>query len=192
MGAAIVALIAGLGTYVLKGGGGTPANAPISPGVPLPGPGRVGSMRPTPGARRAGGSDPVQVTFSARVAAGSPRPSVAPGVPGSWQAAGDTLMFTPTVPFSPSTRVTVSVPGGQAGVRSARGSLLAKPMTAQFTTEPFSSLALADLLGQLGYLPASWQQPNPGMRITTKFPRTDAGPPGAPPLAPRPPPPTTA
>lgn len=34
-GAAIVALIAGAGTYVLTHGGGTPANAPISPGVTL-------------------------------------------------------------------------------------------------------------------------------------------------------------
>src|SRR5258708_10708230 len=178
MGAAVVALVAGLGTSVAKGGGGTPANAPISPGVPLPGPFRVVSMTPTPGARRADGSDPVQVTFSAPVAAGSPRPSVAPGVPGSWQAAGDTLMFTPTVPFSPSTRVTVSVPGGQAGVRSARGSLLAKPMTAQFTTEPFSSLALADLLGQLGYLPGAYQPPDLGMQIASKFASTEAGPPG--------------
>src|SRR5260221_4828282 len=101
-------------------------------------------MTPTPGARRADGSDPVQVTFSAPVAAGSPRPSVAPGVPGSWQAAGDTLMFTPTVPFSPSTRGTVSVPGGQAGGRSARGRLLAQAMTAQVTTEAFSSPSLAE------------------------------------------------
>jgi hypothetical protein len=78
--------------------------------------------------------------------------------------AGDTLMFTPTVPFSPSARVTVTVP---AGVRSDRGSLLAKPMTAQFTTEPFSSLALADLLGQLGYLPGSWHVPNLGLQVAT-------------------------
>jgi len=34
-GAAIVALIAGAGAYVLTHGGGTPANAPISPGVTL-------------------------------------------------------------------------------------------------------------------------------------------------------------
>jgi peptidoglycan hydrolase-like protein with peptidoglycan-binding domain len=38
----------------------------------------------------------------------------------------------------------------------------------QFTTEPFSSLALADLLGQLGYLPGTWQQPNLGMQIASK------------------------
>jgi hypothetical protein len=41
--------------------------------------------------------------------------------------------------------------------RSDRGSLLAKPMTAHFTTEPFCSLALADLPGQLGYLPGAWR-----------------------------------
>lgn len=175
------ALIAG--AYVLtRGGGGTPANAPISPGVTLPGPFRVISMTPVPGDRRADGSDPVQVTFSAPVAAGSAQPSLSPSVPGSWQATGDTLMFTPTVPFSPSTRVTVTVPGG---VRSDRGSLLAKPMTAQFTTEPFSSLALADLLGQLGYLPgrgtcrtwacrspASSARPDRGSRVPCSWPMT--------------------
>src|SRR5260221_3363543 len=166
IGSAIVALIAGAGTYVLtQGGGSIPPSAPISPGVTLPGPFRVISMTPAPGAQHADGSDPVQVTFSAPVSAGSPRPAMSPSVPGSWQATGDTLMFTPAVPFSPSTRVTVTIP---AGVRSAGGSLLAKPMTTQFTTEPFSSLALADLLGQLGYLPGSWQQPNLGMQIASK------------------------
>src|SRR5260221_1913580 len=110
IGAAIVALIAGAGTYLLTHGGSTPPNAPVSPGVTLPGPFRVISMTPAPGAPRADGSDPVQVTFSAPVAAGSPRPTVTPSVPGSWQSAGDTLMFTPTLPFSPSTRVTVTIP----------------------------------------------------------------------------------
>jgi peptidoglycan hydrolase-like protein with peptidoglycan-binding domain len=171
IGAAIVALIAGAGTYLLTLGG-TPSNAPVSPGVTLPGPFRVISMTPAPGASRTDGSDPVQVTFSAPVAAGSPRPTVTPRVPGRWRSAGDTLVFTPTVPFSPSTRVTVRIP---TTVRSARGSLLARPMTAQFTTEPFSSLALADLLGQLGYLPGSWHQPNLGMQIASMFGPTESG-----------------
>jgi peptidoglycan hydrolase-like protein with peptidoglycan-binding domain len=172
IGAAIVALIAGTGVYLLTRGGATPPNAPVSPGVTLPGPFRVISMTPAPGARRADGSDPVQVTFSAPVAAGSPPPSLTPDVPGRWQSAGDTLTFLPRVPVSPSTLVTVTVP---AGVRSARGRVLARAMTAQFTTEPFSSLALADLLGQLGYLPGSWQQPNLGMQIASKLHSTETG-----------------
>ena len=64
------------------------------------------------------GALPVQVTFSAPVAAGSAQPTLSPSVPGRWQAAGDTLMFTPTVPLRPSTRVTVTV---RAGGRSDRG-----------------------------------------------------------------------
>jgi peptidoglycan hydrolase-like protein with peptidoglycan-binding domain len=169
---ASAALIAGAGTFMLTGGGGPPPNAPAGRGVTLPGPFRVMSMTPAPGTGRADGSDPVQVTFSAPVAAGSPQPTITPSVPGSWQAAGDTLMFTPTVPFSPSTRVTVTIP---AGVRSARGSQLARPTTAQFTTEPFSSLALADLLGQLGYLPGTWQQPNLGRQIASRLASTESG-----------------
>ena len=164
--AAIAALIVGAGTYMLmNGGGGIPPNAPISPGVTLPGPFRVISMTPAPGERLADGSDPVQVTFSAPVANGSAQPVIRPSVPGSWQSAGDTLTFTPTLPFTPSTRVTVTVP---AGVRSARGSL-SRPLTAQFTTRPFSSLALADLLGQLGYLPGSWRQPNLGLATASRL-----------------------
>jgi hypothetical protein len=172
IGAAVGVLIAGAGAYALMQGGGPPPNAPISPGVTLPGPFRVVSMTPAPGAQRADGSDPVQVTFSAPVADGSPLPAMSPSVQGSWQSVGDTLMFTPTMPFSPSTRVTVTIP---ASVRSARGSLLARPMTTHFTTEPFSSLALADLLGQLGYLPGSWQQPNLGTQIASKFASTGTG-----------------
>jgi peptidoglycan hydrolase-like protein with peptidoglycan-binding domain len=172
IGTAIVALIAGGLTYVLSQGGGTPLNAPISPGVTLPGPFRVMSMTPKPGDRRADGADPVQVTFSAPVAAGSPPPTMSPSVPGSWQSTGDTLTFMPTVPFSPSTSVTVTVP---ATIRSTRGSLLAKPLTTRFTTEPFSNLALADLLGQLGYLPGSWQQPNLGEQVSSKLQSTESG-----------------
>jgi hypothetical protein len=185
IGTAIVALIAGGLTYVLLQGGATPLNAPISPGVTLPGPFRVISMTPKPGDQRADGADPVQVTFSAPVAAGSPPPTMSPSVPGSWQSLGDTLMFTPTVPFSPSTTVTLTVP---TTLRSTRGSLLSKPLTARFTTEPFSNLALADLLGQLGYLPGSWRQPNLGTQVSSKIQSTESGLGGALQLAYDPPP----
>jgi hypothetical protein len=170
-GAAIVALIAAGGTYALtQGGGSTPLNTPVS-GVTLPGPFRVVSMTPAPGARRADGSDPVRVTFSAPVAARSAQPSLMPKVPGSWQSAGDVLTFTPAVPFNQSTRITVTIP---RGVRSAGGSVLSRPVTAQFTTRPFSSLALADLLGQLGYLPGSWQEPKLGM-IASRYAWSTSG-----------------
>ncbi len=170
IGSATVALIAGAGTYLLtQGGGSIPPNAPISPGVTLPGPFRVISMTPAPGAQHADGSDPVQVTFSAPVSAGSPRPAMSPSVPGSWQATGDTLMFTPAVPFSPSTRVTVTIP---AGVRSARGSLLAKPMTTQFTTEPLGMqiASKSAATGRAGELQLAYDPPPGSMNWDQGYP----------------------
>src|SRR6266542_2978678 len=98
------------------------------------GPLRVVASSPAAGARRAGGSDPVVVTFSAPLVAGSPVPVLTPAVQGSWQQAGRVLTFRPAVPFSPLSRITLRIPAGQAGVRAAGGGLLA----------------------QLGYLPLSW------------------------------------
>jgi len=159
---AIVAVIAGAGVYMLTQGGGTPPNAPITYGaVTLPGPFRVMSVTPAPGSRHADGSLPVRVTFSAPPAARSPMPTVTPDLPGSWQIVGDAAVFTPTMPFAPSTKITVNIP---ADVRSNAGHVLAGPKAAQYTTGTYSTLRLSEMLGQLGYLPWSWQLPNVGLQ----------------------------
>jgi hypothetical protein len=163
---AVVAAIAGGGVYMLTQGGGTPANAPITYGaVTLPGPFRVMSVTPAPGSQHADGSLPVRVTFSAPPDARSPMPTVTPNVPGSWQIVGDSTVFTPTTPFLPSSKITVSIP---AAVRSTAGHLLAGPKTAQYTTGTYSTLRLSELLGQLGYLPWSWQLPNVGLQTQSE------------------------
>ena len=159
---AVVAVVAGVGVYMLTQGGATPPNAPITSGaVTLPGPFRVMSVTPAPGSRHADGSLPVRVTFSAPPNARSPMPTVAPDVPGSWQIVGDSAVFTPTTPFGPSTKITVNIP---ADVRSNAGHVLAGAKTAQYTTGTYSTLRLTELLGQLGYLPWSWQLPNVGLQ----------------------------
>lgn len=61
-------------------------------------------------------------------------------------------------------------------------------MTAQFTTETFSSLALADMLGQLGYLPGSWRVPNLGLQVASRLGSAGSGLAGALQLAYDPPP----
>jgi hypothetical protein len=166
---AVVALVAGVGVYMLTQGGGTPPNAPITYGaVTLPGPFRVMSVTPSPGSRNADGSLPVRVTFSAPPAARSPMPAVTPDVPGSWQIVGDSAVFTPTVPFRPSSKITVSIPAGGSGVHSNAGHVLATPMTAQYTTGTYATLRLAEMLGQLGYLPWSWQLPNVGLQTQSE------------------------
>jgi hypothetical protein len=163
---AIVAVLVGAGAYVLTSGGqpAAPTLAHGSPGKTLPGPFRVMSVTPAAGTTQADGSQPIQVALSAPVAAGSLTPTVSPHVAGSWGAQGDTLVFTPAQPLSPSTTYTVTVP---AGARSSGGSQLSQPTTTQFTTEPYSMQRLAELLSQLGYLPMSWQQPYLGMTVAS-------------------------
>ncbi len=166
---AVVAVVAGVGVYLLTRGGGTPPpNAPITYGArTLPGPFRVMSVTPAPGSQ-ADGSLPVSVTFSAPPAARSPLPTVTPSVPGSWQIIGNSMVFTPALPFSPSTTITVNVPAGGGGVRSKAGHVLARPMTAQYTTGTYATLRMAEMLGQLGYLPWSWQLPNVGVQTESE------------------------
>ena len=165
--AAIVAILAGAGVYVVTSGNGGSAFPYIGPGVTFPGPFRVMSVLPAPGSQQADGSQPITVSFSAPVGSHSQIPTVTPNVAGHWQANGDTMIFTPDLPFSPSTQVKVTVPGGGSGVQSAAGAALAGPKTVQFTTAPYSTTRLDELLSQLGYLPLQWQESELGMRTTS-------------------------
>lgn len=159
----ILALIAVAGfTLVLTGRtGSTPAAAAVRPQHPKaskpaqpPGPLRVLSVSPGRQARGVNGAGPVQITFSAPLAAGFPRPSIRPAAAGSWsRVQGNKLVFTPATAFRPLTTVTVSVP---AGVRSTTGGSLSQPYTVRFHTRAYSTLRLQQLLGQLGYLPLTW------------------------------------
>jgi hypothetical protein len=130
------------------------------------GPLRVIAVSPSDGTVRLSGAASVQISFSAPVARDSADPRLSPNVPGQWQASGSTLMFTPDTPLAPSTRFTLRIPAGPAGIRSAAGSLLAKPATTHFKTAAYSQLRLAELLSNLGYLPLSWQ-PGAGGRLSS-------------------------
>jgi peptidoglycan hydrolase-like protein with peptidoglycan-binding domain len=144
-----------LGTPVADGRATShPASSrPTSPPEPL----RVVSVTPGNGAGAVNGQDPVQVVFSAALAQSSPLPAFSPEVPGAWNAGrGGTMVFTPTTPFQPATKETLTIPAGSSGVRSVRGGLLAKPETVQFQTAGWSTLRLEQLLAQLGYLPLTW------------------------------------
>jgi lipoprotein-anchoring transpeptidase ErfK/SrfK len=168
---AIVAVLAGFGIYKLTSGGSTPPNAPLTSGaVTLPGPFRVMSV--TPSGVQADGGLPVTVTFSAPLSAGSPMPALTPDVKGSWRIVGDSAVFTPVMPFAPSTRVTVTIP---SGTQSRAGHQLSAAKTAAFTTGTYSTLRLAELLGELGYLPATWQLPDLGMNVASQFDSTSTG-----------------
>jgi len=129
------------------------------------------SVTPAAGAREVNGADPIQVQFSAPLAAGSPTPRLSPQIPGSWQIQGDTAIFTPAAGYFQDTRVTLKIPGGPAGMisvggaRAGAGGRLASAVTQSFTTGSFSTLRLQQLLAQLGYLPLTWAS-QPGSAIS--------------------------
>ncbi len=143
------------GAYALTQHSGTGPSA-SSAGVPAAGPIHVESITPSNGSAQVDGTNPIMVSFSAPIASNSPDPTLQPAVPGSWSTEGDDLVFNPATGFQPSSRVTVDIPSGPNGVRGAAGGLLTSPVSAQFTTSSYSTLRLAEILAQLGYLPLTW------------------------------------
>jgi hypothetical protein len=103
------------------------------------------------------GAGPVQVQFSAPLAADSPMPTITPDVPGTWARTGHgTVQFTPTEGFKAGTFAQVHIPGGPAGVRGQAGGQLASSAVVYFHTGSYSAARLPELLAQLGYLPLAW------------------------------------
>jgi hypothetical protein len=68
----------------------------------------------------------------------------------------------PAVPFKPTTEVTLQIPAGSSGLRSATGALLAAPVTTVFQAGGRSRLRVEQLLAQLGYLPMTWTPQSAG------------------------------
>jgi peptidoglycan hydrolase-like protein with peptidoglycan-binding domain len=133
-------------------------HASTAPAAPL----TVLSVTPARHARHVNGAAPVQVRFSAALAADSPFPTLSPATPGSWQRPNaSTVEFVPKKGFAPQAHVTVRIPGGASGVKSAAGSLLAKRVMVRFRVGTWSTTRLDQLLAQLGYLPLTWT-PAPG------------------------------
>jgi len=115
------------------------------------------SETPANGAHGVNGLPPIKIQFSAPVAATSPLPTIRPRLAGSWQGTGtSTLEFVPTVGFRQYTHVTVTIPGGATGVKSAKGGVLSSSVTIRFKVGSYQNARLDQLLAQLGYLPLTW------------------------------------
>ena len=143
-------------TSVADGQGGSTSSAPPAPAI------QVTSVTPGSNASGVNGTSPIQVGFSAPLAADSPMPTLSPSVAGSWKVTGSVATFTPAVGIPGDTTVTVAIPGGSTGMRSAagekagRGGNLAAGFTGKFSTASYSTLRLEQLLAQLNYLPLTW------------------------------------
>ena len=163
--AAIVALLAGGAWFALTGASaqGKGKDAPARQAAARPAnqaqarPETVVSVTPASHAQGVNGAGPVQVVFSAPLAADSPMPTLTPAIDGSWQRVSPTtVQFVPVQGFTEQTHVRLVVPAGPSGVRSSSGGLLAAQVVDKFWTGSYSTLRLEQLLAQLGYLPLTW------------------------------------
>jgi peptidoglycan hydrolase-like protein with peptidoglycan-binding domain len=169
---ALVVVAGGLTWALASGHGSAPASAAVSthhgkPAAPPP-PLHVLAITPARAAHGVNGAAPVTVVFSAPLAASSPTPRFSPAVKGTWspakaqpQANGSkakayAMVFTPAPGFRPHSTVTLNIPAGPAGVRSAAGGVLSSPVTERFHIGSYSTMRLQQLLAQLGYLPLTW------------------------------------
>jgi hypothetical protein len=85
--------------------------------VAVKGPIHLMSMSPVSRASGVDGADPIVLTFSAPLAADSPRPQLTPRVPGSWSVEDNMMVFRSATPFDPASRLTIQV------IRAAGGSV---------------------------------------------------------------------
>jgi peptidoglycan hydrolase-like protein with peptidoglycan-binding domain len=167
--AAALVVIAGGLTWTLASGHGGSASASVQshPAKPAP-PLHVVSVTPAQSATGVDGAGPFTVVYSAPLAANSPTPTFSPAMDGTWTPVmtkatrkekakpTDAMAFTPATGFKPDSTVTMSIPAGPSGVRSAAGGQLTSEITSSFHTGSYSTLRLQQLLAQLGYLPLTW------------------------------------
>jgi len=131
------------------------ASATKKTGKPKPAaPIRVVSISPKPGAQGVVFSPVIVVHFSAPPALSGAKPKLSPSPPGSWAVGtSNTLVFRPSGNFVPFSSVTLTLPGGSHGLRSAAGAVLPDTVKSKFTIRAGSELRLQQLLAELGYLP---------------------------------------
>ena len=100
----------------------------------------------------------IRVQFSQPLARRWARPTLTPAIPGSWMRIGPAVLeFRPKANFVPSTKVTLAIVGGKAGVRDHAGGVLARSYRASFVIAEGSVLRLQQLLAELGYLPLDFE-----------------------------------
>ena len=170
--AAVVSLcVAGTGVFLLTSRSTDPAVTATPTDTPF----AVLASTPT-NAATVDSSAAIRVALSSPLASSSPMPTLSPSVPGSWQRLSPTTIeYVQDSPVGPGQSVTITVPGGASGLKSANGKFLASSITTTFHTAPLSTLRVQQLLAQLGYLPVTFtpaaQSSTPGIQ-TAEVPGT--------------------
>ncbi len=117
---------------------------------------------PAPGAQNVAPNTTISLTFSAPVSLRRVAPMVSPDIAGKWvRTNATTLSYALASPLIPSSQVTVTIPGGVQGLRSANGATLTSSPTVAFGVAAGDTLRLQQLLAQLNYLPVGFAPSGP-------------------------------
>jgi lipoprotein-anchoring transpeptidase ErfK/SrfK len=117
---------------------------------------------PAEGTQNVAPNTAISLTFSAPVSLGKAGPMLTPNVAGRWvQSNPTTLTYALDSPLIPSSQVTVTIPGGTHGLRSASGATLPTSHSVAFGVAAGDTLRLQQLLAQLNYLPVGFAPSGP-------------------------------
>ena len=120
---------------------------------------------PAPGAQNVPPNTKISLTFSAPVSLRRASPMLSPDIAGKWvQTNTTTLSYALASPLIPASRVTVTIPGGSHGLRSADGATLTSSNSVAFGVAAGDTLRLQQLLAQLNYLPVGFSPSGPAPR----------------------------
>ena len=132
-----------------QAGGTAPARAAAAQ-APL----RLVSISPATGGQAVNGAGDITVTYNEPLPATAPLPTLSPAIAGSWQRAGDAVVFSrrPAIRQARTSR------------SRWRGPKTRTPSASSFKTGDYSTLRLQEILTELGYLPLTWT-PVPGATV---------------------------
>jgi lipoprotein-anchoring transpeptidase ErfK/SrfK len=117
---------------------------------------------PAAGTQNVAPNTTISLTFSAPVSLRQAAPTVSPDIAGKWvQTNATTLSYALASPLIPSSQVTVTVPGGAHGLKSANGGTLNSSQSIAFGVAAGDTLRLQQLLAQLNYLPVGFSPSGP-------------------------------
>ncbi len=117
---------------------------------------------PAAGTQNVAPNTTISLTFSAPVSLHKAAPTLTPNIAGKWvQTNATTLTYALASPLIPSSQVTVTIPGGSDGLRSAHGATLPASHSVAFGVAAGDTLRLQQLLAQLNYLPVGFSPSGP-------------------------------
>lgn len=104
---------------------------------------------------------PITLRFNEPLARTTPHPTLQPAVPGTWTVTGSTLTFQPTTAYPPQTKLTLTVPSGEPGLKAANGGALRATRHRKLITPTPRATFAEQILARLDYLPVSTSAAQP-------------------------------